>query len=56
MEPLAVSCEEAGRLLGVSRFTIRRAIKQGRLQAVRVGRRVLIPVAELERLISAGLR
>ncbi len=52
MEPLAVDIREAARLLSLSPRTIRRAIHQGRLRAVRVGRRLLIPVAELGRLME----
>ena len=52
MKPLAVSVEEAGRLVGLSKHTIRKYIRQGLIDAVRVGRRVLVPVASLERLLE----
>jgi excisionase family DNA binding protein len=29
-------------------------VKSGRLQAVRVGRRILIPISELEKLMKPG--
>jgi len=45
VKPLAVSVEEAGRLVGLSKHTIRKYIRQGLIDAVRVGRRVLVPVA-----------
>ena len=56
MNPLAVSVREAARLTSLSVFTIRRYIKGGSLRAVRVGRRVLVPVAECQRIASDGLR
>lgn len=55
MDPLAVDVREAGRLISVSPFTIRRHIKRGLLKAVRVGRRVLVPVAECERIVREGV-
>jgi excisionase family DNA binding protein len=51
MEPLAVDIREAGRLLSLSARTIRRHIQSGRLQAVRVGRRVLVPVEALTAMV-----
>jgi excisionase family DNA binding protein len=55
MEPLAVDVREAARLTSLSVFTIRRYIKRGALRAVRVGRRVLVPVAECERVAKEGI-
>jgi len=40
--------------LGVSTFTTRRLIKAKQLRAVRVGKRVLVPQSEIERVISQG--
>jgi excisionase family DNA binding protein len=56
MEPLAVDVREAGRLLSVSKYTIRRLIRRGVLQAVRISRRLLVPVAEIERISREGVR
>jgi len=56
MEPLAVDVREAARLTSLSVHTIRAYCgKKGRIRAVRVGRRVLIPIAELERLVREGV-
>ena len=55
MEPIAVDIQEAGRLTSLSPFTIRAYIRQKKLRAVHVGRRVLVPVAELRRLVSEGI-
>lgn len=48
------SVEEASRRLAVSTFTTRRLIKARQLRAVRVGRRVLIPDGEIERVMREG--
>ena len=51
MDKLAVSLNEAEKLTSISRFTLRRQIKSGALKCARVGRRLVIPLAELEKLI-----
>ena len=48
------SVEEASRRLSVSIFTTRRLIKTKDLRAVRVGKRVLVPESEIERVIRLG--
>jgi excisionase family DNA binding protein len=45
---------EAARVLSLSPWTLRRWIKEGKLESVRLGRRVLITVDELSRLVDAG--
>jgi excisionase family DNA binding protein len=51
-KPLAVSVPEAGRLLGVGRITAYRAAKAGRLPTVRFGRRLVVPVRALEKMLE----
>ncbi len=51
MEKLTVSLDEAAKLTSVSRFTLRRQIKCGNLKVARVGRRLVIPLSELEKLV-----
>ena len=51
MDRIAVSIDEAEKLTSISRFTLRRQIKRGNLRAGRVGRRLVIPVSELEKLV-----
>jgi excisionase family DNA binding protein len=46
--------ESTSRRIGVSTFTTRRLIKSGDLRAVRVGRRLLIPESEVERVMREG--
>lgn len=51
---LAVSINDAAAALNISHWSLRKYIRQGRIVAVRIGRRVLIEPAELERLIEQG--
>ena len=51
---LTLGLRQAAELTGLSHWTLRQYIRKGRLQAVRIGRRVLVEPAELERLIAAG--
>lgn len=44
---IAYSVKEAGASLGVSARTIVREIQRGRISAIRVGRRVIIPAQSL---------
>jgi excisionase family DNA binding protein len=53
--PFAVGVAEAAKLLGVSPYTIRNYIASGRLRSVRVGRRVLVPMDVLEKVIVEGV-
>ena len=53
-EQKLASVEEASRRLAVSTFTTRRLIKAKQLRAVRVGKRVLISDAEIDRVIREG--
>jgi excisionase family DNA binding protein len=50
--PLSVSIREAARLLGVSPVHVRRLIRRGVLKAARLGGRVVVPWAELERALG----
>ena len=49
---LTVSVPEAARLLGVSRMTAYSAIREGVIPSLRIGRRVLVPRAALDRLLA----
>lgn len=48
------SVEAVSRRLSVSTFTTRRLIKSKQLRAVRVGKRVLVPESEVERVMAQG--
>ena len=49
---LVLSVEEARKLLGLSRGLMYEAVRSGQLPSVRIGRRILIPRAALERLLE----
>lgn len=52
MERLAYSVKEAGEALGVSARTIVREIQRGRLNVIRIGRRVVIPAQSLAEFVK----
>jgi excisionase family DNA binding protein len=52
-EPVSVDYEAAAGMLGVSARTVRRMTGDGRLPAVRAGRRVLIPLAAVRGFAEA---
>ena len=53
--PLAVGFDRAAELTGLSSFTLRRYVKRGWLRATRCGRRWIVAIAELERLVREGV-
>ncbi len=52
-ETPTVTVEEAGRLLGVSRGSAYEAASTGELPTIRIGRRLLVPVARLRAMLGA---
>ena len=52
-EALTLSVEHAARLIGVSRATVYRMVRDGELRAVRVGRRVLVLKKPLMEMLEA---
>ena len=54
MTKLSVGLHEAQEITGLSNVTLRRLVKGGKIRAVRVGRRILFPLSELERLTKPG--
>ena len=54
--PRLLSLIEAARELGVSDRFLRLLEARGQLRFTRLGRRVLVPVAEVERLATDGAR
>lgn len=51
-DPLLVSIPETCRLLSLGRTSVYELIEAGDLRVIRVGRRVLVPTAELDRVIE----
>ena len=54
IEVLAVNSKEASRLLGVCERTLWSWSKAGHIRTVKIGRRVLYPVAGLKELLGQG--
>lgn len=50
---LTVTVEEAATLLGISRAFAYEAVARGEIPSIRIGRRVLVPRAALERLVAS---
>jgi excisionase family DNA binding protein len=54
--PILYSMQEAAEALGgISHWTLRKHLAAGRLQVVRIGRRVFVDAEELERIRRDGL-
>jgi excisionase family DNA binding protein len=53
---LVVTVPEAARMLGVSRTLGYELVARGELGALRLGRRVVVPVAAIEELLASARR
>jgi len=53
-EILTMSIKDAAAQLGLTHWTLRKYIREGKLPAVQIGRRLLIEPAALQRLIISG--
>ena len=51
-QKLALSKREYAQRLGVSLDSVNRQIKKGKVRVINFGRRILIPVSELNRLLD----
>jgi excisionase family DNA binding protein len=51
-EKLTLTVPEAARLIGISRMTAYVAVREGTIPSIRIGRRVLVPRAALDRLLA----
>jgi excisionase family DNA binding protein len=54
MEALAISINDAARVLGLGRTSIYAMIADGRLEAFKLGRRALIRVDSIKRLVGGN--
>jgi excisionase family DNA binding protein len=54
--PKALTIGEAAHRLGVHRATLRAAIDRGEVPAARIGRRWLVPIAVLDRILGIDER
>jgi excisionase family DNA binding protein len=51
-QKMTMSVEEAGKRLGISRNTAYEAARQRQIPTIRIGRRVLVPVAAFEAMLA----
>ena len=56
IERLTISLTEAGEAIGLGRAAAYEAAKRGEIPTIKVGRRVLVPVAALKEKFSASAR
>ncbi len=54
MEPIAVNVNTAAKMTSLSPHTIRLYIRQKKLEVARAGRRIIIPVESLKKLLRDG--
>jgi excisionase family DNA binding protein len=53
LERKTLSVEDAGKVLGLSRASAYAAAQTGDLPTIRIGRRLLVPIAAIERLLAS---
>jgi excisionase family DNA binding protein len=51
-KPQTMSVEEAGRRLGIGRMAAYQAVWRGQIPSIRIGRRLLVPVAKLNEMLG----
>jgi excisionase family DNA binding protein len=54
VQPIALSINDTAKALSLGRTSIYELIKQGRLETVKLGRRTLIKVDSIHRLVGSG--
>ena len=55
LTPKVVGINEAARLLGIRPSTLRVLVRQERIRIVRIGRRVLVPMESIEKVVREGI-
>ena len=53
--PLAVSIAKAAELTSISKTSMKRFVREGRLITVRVGRCLIVPITSLTQMLQDGL-
>ena len=52
---LCVTVPEAAEMLGISRNFAYQLVREGKLPSIRFGKRILIPIAALEKMLEKGV-
>ena len=55
LQPVTVGIDQAAAMLSLSKHTIRKYEREGKIKSTRVGTRVLIPFKEITRIAEEGL-
>jgi excisionase family DNA binding protein len=55
-ERRALSIQETARTCGLSRATLYRLLKDGKLTTIKIGARRLVPVASIDALLKEGMQ
>jgi excisionase family DNA binding protein len=50
-KPWVISVEEAGQILGIGRMAAYQAVWRGQIPSIRIGRRLLVPLAKLNEMV-----
>ena len=50
----AYSAAEAAEELGVSQWLVREAIRRGEIRSIRIGKRIIIPAAAIDRFLGTS--
>lgn len=53
--PLTLTVEQAAKVLGISRSTAYELVHTGDIPSLRLGRRIVVPTAQMAECLSAGL-
>jgi len=53
---LTLSVDEAAKRLGISRPTAYEGIRRGEIPSIKVGSRILVPIARLEQLLAGAAK
>jgi excisionase family DNA binding protein len=54
LDRITLTVEEAGTRLGISRTLAYELVRRGEIPSIRLGRRVLVPIRALERLVKSA--
>lgn len=55
IDPVALNYQDAAHYLSVSPTTIRRLVNEGQLHQVKIGRRIVFRVSDLNALLDSGM-
>lgn len=55
-QPLTITVEQAGQLLGISRGLAYELVRRGDIPAIRLGRRLVVPTRVIDELLRDGAR